>query len=158
MKLSIPCFSNLRTSALIIGYTELFFIGAMFTYNWNGTSIRAVFDILVIIMVSCWLYGIFEKNRKFMLPHLIVSIIFCVFILGVLILTSFAVLFASLSVMKIDYSESQQSDILVTQGLFDVSLITFALQSFCTVIKYSLYTKMGEDVYMDLPRFQTPVL
>lgn len=60
-----------------------------------------------------------------MLPHLIVSIIFCVFILGVLILTSFAVLFASLSILKIDYSESQQSDILVTQGLFDVSLITF---------------------------------
>lgn len=60
-----------------------------------------------------------------MLPHLIVSITFCVFILGVLILSSFAVLFASLSVLKIDYSESQQSDILVTQGLFDVSLVTF---------------------------------
>lgn len=44
MKLSIPCFSNLRTSALIIGYTELFFIGAMFTYNWNGISARAAFD------------------------------------------------------------------------------------------------------------------
>lgn len=60
-----------------------------------------------------------------MLPYLIVSITFCVFILGVLILTSFAVLFASLSILKIDYSESQQSDILVTQGLFDVSLVTF---------------------------------
>lgn len=91
MKLSIPCFSNLRTSALIIGYTELFFIGAMFTYNWNGISIRAVFDseffkanillsclifvflsiVLVIIMVSCWLYGIFEVSHMN-----IISIIF----------------------------------------------------------------------------------
>lgn len=112
-----------------------------------------------------------------MLPNLIVSIIMCVFLFGMIILTSFAVLFASVSLFKINYSESEQSDILATQGLFDVSVVTFglcinflletfhnlilfysllilALQSFFTVIKYSLFKELGEEVYVDLPYFQ----